>query len=158
MQIRLSIKPCPVSGVKTCTVTAARSLTLLLDHVVPTLQERHASPVVTFTQDGAPPHIARDVKKFLLESFTEDRVISRGCKFQWLSRSPDLTLADFWLWRFLKSRVYRGSPTTLVELKNTIRLTFAAIHGDMLHSAVMGVVTRLTCLLLFGGDYHHQNI
>lgn len=142
---------CPVSGWKTCTVNAERYLTLLRDHVVPALQERHALPVVTFMQDGAPPHIARDVKMFLLATFTEDRVISRGCKFQWPSRSPDLTPADFWLWGYLKSRVYRNSPNTLVELKTAIRRTVAAIDSDMLHSAVMGVVTRLTCLLPCGG-------
>ncbi|GBM02257.1 hypothetical protein AVEN_108806-1 [Araneus ventricosus] len=86
---------CPVSGSKTGAVTAERYVTLLRDHVVPALQERHALPVVTFMQDGAPPHFAREVRAFLLETFTEDRVISRGCKFKWPSRSPDLTPADF---------------------------------------------------------------
>lgn len=142
---------CPVSGFKTCTVTAKRYLTLLRDHVVPALQERHVLPVVTFMQDGAPPHFARDAKRFLLATFTEDRVISRGCKFQWPSRSPDLNPADFWLWGYLKSRVYRNSPNTLVELKTALRRTVTAIDSDMLHSAVMGVVTRLTCLLPCGG-------
>ena len=142
----------PVSDKKTCVVTAERYLTLLRDHVVPALQERHALPVVIFMQDGAPPHIAQDSKRFLLESFTEDRVISCGYKILWPSRSPDLNPAGFWLWGYLKFRVYRGYPTTLVELKNAIHLTVAAIHGDMLHSAVMGLVTRLTCLLSCGGD------
>ncbi|KFM64536.1 hypothetical protein X975_10113, partial [Stegodyphus mimosarum] len=145
-------EPCPVSSVKTCTVTAGRYLTILRDHVVPALQERHALPVVTFMQDGAPPHIARNVKTLLLESCTEDQVISRGCKIQWPLRSADLTPADFWLWGYLRSRVYQGFSTTLVKLKNAIRLTFAAMDGDFLHSAVMGVVTRLTCLLLCGGS------
>ncbi|KFM65430.1 Hypothetical protein in type-1 retrotransposable element R1DM, partial [Stegodyphus mimosarum] len=98
-----------------------------------------------------PPYIARDVKTFLLESLTENQVISLGCKIQWPSRSPDLTPTDFWLWGYLKSRAYRGYPSTLVELKNAIRLTVAAIDGDMLYSAVMGVVTSLTCLLPCGG-------
>ena len=44
-----------LSGRKTCTVTAERYLTLLRDHVVPVLQERHALPVVTFMQNEWSP-------------------------------------------------------------------------------------------------------
>ena len=117
----------------------------------PALQEKHALPVVTFKQDGAPPHTACDMKTLLLESFSDDRVKSRGCKIQWTSRSPELNPTDFWLWGYLKSRVYRCSPTTLVELKNAIRLTVAGIDGDMLYSAVMDAVMPLTCLLSCGG-------
>ena len=84
---------------KTCTVTAEQYLMLLRDHVVSWLQERYALFVVTFMQDGAPPHIAHDIKTFLLESFTEDWVISPDCKFQWPTRLPDLNPAYFWLWR-----------------------------------------------------------
>ncbi|GBM76861.1 hypothetical protein AVEN_3915-1 [Araneus ventricosus] len=82
---------CPVSGWKTYTVTVEWYITLLRDHVVPALQERHELPVVTFIQDGAPPHFAREVRTFLLEIFTDYGVMSRGCKFKWPSRSPDLT-------------------------------------------------------------------
>lgn len=144
---------CPASGWKTCTVTAERYLTLLRNQVVPALQERHALPSVTFMQDGAPAHFAREVKAFLLDTFTEDRVISRGCKFEWPPRSPDLTPADFWLWGYLKSRVYRCSPATLAELKDAIRLTVGGIDADMLYSAVTGVLTRLTCLIPCGGGH-----
>ena len=77
-------KLCPACGRKTCTVTSERYLTLLRDRIVPAFQERHELTVVTFMQDGAPSHISRDVKTFLLESFTKDRVILiRGCKIQW---------------------------------------------------------------------------
>ena len=89
-------QPCLVSGRKTCIVTAERYLMLLCDHVVPSFQERHASPVVSFMQDGAPPHIAHGVKSFLLESSPKTEW-SRGCKIQWSSRSPDLNPVNFWL-------------------------------------------------------------
>lgn len=142
-----------MSGWKTCSVTAERYLTLLNDHVIPALQQRRALSSVTFMQDGAPPHVSRSVKTFLLRKFTEDRLISRGCKNEWPSRSPDLTPADFWLWGYLKSRVYRGSPATLVELKDAIQLAVSGIDAEMLHAAVIGVVTRLTCLLPCGGGH-----
>ena len=75
-------EPCPVSGRKKCTVTADWCLTLLREYVMPTLKERLALSGVTFMQNSAHPHIARDIKTYLLETLTEDRVISRGCKIQ----------------------------------------------------------------------------
>ncbi|GFV90809.1 DUF4817 domain-containing protein [Trichonephila clavipes] len=68
-------------------------------------------------------------------------------------RSPDLTPADFWLWGYLKSRVYLSGPSSLSELKDASRREESSIHLDMLHSAVAGFVTRLECLLLCGGGH-----
>ncbi|GFX26021.1 DUF4817 domain-containing protein [Trichonephila clavipes] len=68
-------------------------------------------------------------------------------------RSPDLTPADFWLWGYLKSRVYLSGPSSLSELKDAIRREVSSIHPDILHSAVAGFVTRLECLLPCGGGH-----
>ncbi|GFT04359.1 DUF4817 domain-containing protein [Trichonephila clavipes] len=68
-------------------------------------------------------------------------------------RSPDLTPADFWLWGYLKSRVYISGPSSLSELKDAIRREVSSIHPDMLHSAVVGFITRLECLLPCGGGH-----
>ncbi|GFU80637.1 putative phosphoenolpyruvate synthase [Trichonephila clavipes] len=68
-------------------------------------------------------------------------------------RSLDLTPADFWLWGYLKSRVYLSGPSSLSELKDAIRRELSSIHPDMLHSAVAGFVTRLECLLPCGGGH-----
>ncbi|GFU69419.1 hypothetical protein TNCV_3887371 [Trichonephila clavipes] len=57
----------------------------------------------------------------------------------------------------LKSRVYLSSPSSLSELKETIRREVSSIHPDMLHSVVAGFVTRLECLL-FGGGGHVEHI
>ncbi|GFU14602.1 uncharacterized protein TNCV_2834831 [Trichonephila clavipes] len=65
--------------------------------------------------------------------------------------SPDLTPADFWLWGYLKSRVYLSGPSSLSELKDVARREVSSIHPDMLHSAVARFVTRLECLLPCGG-------
>ncbi|GFU54007.1 uncharacterized protein TNCV_246381 [Trichonephila clavipes] len=67
--------------------------------------------------------------------------------------SPDLTPADFWLWGYLKSRVYLSGPSSLSELKDAIRREVSSIHPDMLHSAVAGFVTHLECLLPCGGSH-----
>ncbi|GFW42211.1 uncharacterized protein TNCV_1206671 [Trichonephila clavipes] len=47
-------------------------------------------------QDGATSHTANPVKAFLIQTFGEDRIVSRRCRYPWPPRSPDLTLADFW--------------------------------------------------------------
>ena len=104
-------------------------------------------------QVGAPSHIAREVNMLLLETFTEDRVISQGCKIEWLSRSLDLIPVDFWLRIYLKSHVYRCSPINLVELKGTIQRIIGVIHSDMLHSVVTSVLAHFICTITFA-DAH----
>ncbi|GFX93637.1 DUF4817 domain-containing protein [Trichonephila clavipes] len=144
---------CPVNGWITETVNAQRYLTLLRETVVPCLIQRGQIANVTFMQDGATSHTANPVKAFLIQTFGEDRIVSRCCRYPWRPRSPDLTPADFWLWGNLKSRVYLSGPSSLSELKDVIRREVSSIHPDMLHSAVAGFVTRLECLLPCGGGH-----
>ncbi|GFT47998.1 DUF4817 domain-containing protein [Trichonephila clavipes] len=101
---------CPVNGWITETVNAQRYLTLLRETVVPCLIQRGQISNVTFMQDGATSHTAKPVKAFLIQTFGEDRIVSRHCRYLWPPRSPDLTPADFWLWGYLKSRVYLSGP------------------------------------------------
>ncbi|GFW72644.1 uncharacterized protein TNCV_3798721 [Trichonephila clavipes] len=143
----------PVNGWITETVNAQCYLTLLRETVVPCLIQRGRVSNVTFMQDGATSHTAKLVKAFLIQTFGEDRIVSRRCRYPWPPRSPDLTPADFWLWGYLKSRVYLSGPSSLSELKDAIRREASSIHPDMLHSAVAGFVTRLECLLPCGGGH-----
>ncbi|GFT33613.1 DUF4817 domain-containing protein [Trichonephila clavipes] len=87
-----------------------------------------------------------------LTSCGQMKLISRF-KVPLAPRSLDLTPADFWLWGYLKSRVYLSGPSSLSELKDTIRREVSSIHPDMLHSAVAGFVTRLEYLLHCGGGH-----
>ncbi|GFW50760.1 uncharacterized protein TNCV_3590421 [Trichonephila clavipes] len=144
---------CAVNGWITETVNAQRYLTLLRQIVVPCLIQRGQISNVTFMQDGATSHTANPVKAFLIQTFGEDRIVSRHCRYPWPPRSPDLTPADFWLWGYLKSRVYLSGPSSLSELKDAIHREVSSIHPDMLHSAVAGFVTRLECLLPCGGRH-----
>ncbi|GFU72635.1 DUF4817 domain-containing protein [Trichonephila clavipes] len=85
--------------------------------------------------DGAISHTANPVEAFLIQTFGEDRIVSRRCRYPWPPRSPDLTPADFWLWGYLKSLVYLSGPSSLSELKDAIRREVSSIYPDMLHSA-----------------------
>ena len=60
-----------------------------------------------FQQDGATAH-------------TERSSMTAVGELLWPSRSPDLSMCDFYLWRFLKSRINAGKPRTLGELKTAI--------------------------------------
>ncbi|GFW84156.1 DUF4817 domain-containing protein [Trichonephila clavipes] len=144
---------CPVNGWITETVNAQRYLTLLRETVVPCLIQRGQISNATFLQDRATSHIANLVKAFLIQTFGEDRIVSRRCRYPWPPWYPDLTPSDLWLWGYLKSRVYLSGPLSLSELKYVIRREVSSIHPDMLHFAVAGFVTRLECLLPCGGGH-----
>ena len=73
-----------------------------------------------FQQDGAIAHRARASMTAVRATFP-NHVISRFGDLRWPPRSPDLSMCDFYLWGFLKLRVYAGKPRTLGELKTAIR-------------------------------------
>ncbi|KAJ4442613.1 hypothetical protein ANN_04202 [Periplaneta americana] len=105
--IRLSFQPSPQKSVR----TASRDL--------------------LFQQDGAPPHWALEVRRTLDNTFSA-RWIGRGGPLAWPPRSPDLTPLDFFLWRFVKDKVYRTRVIDLDDLKARIRAAIASVDIDML--------------------------
>ena len=64
-------------------------------------------------QDGVPCHTSSTAMDFL-KKFFDNIIISKG---QWPPRSPNLTSPDFFLWGYLKSRVYLNNPLTINDLK-----------------------------------------
>ncbi|GFT95746.1 DUF4817 domain-containing protein [Nephila pilipes] len=103
---------CPVKRWKTVKVNVQRYLMLLHEIVAPYLREKDALSTVTFMQDGT-SHTANPGKKFLIQSFGEERIIRKRCKFPWPLRFLDLTPEDCWLWGYLKSQVYRSRRSNL---------------------------------------------
>ena len=49
----------------------------------------------------------------------------------WLACSPDLNLCNFFLWRYLKSKVYSNRPQSIEQLKDAIRQEITAIPHEM---------------------------
>lgn len=129
----------------TATINSQRYLNMLANDVLPIL---HASPSfnrIHFQQDGAPPHVSRIVKTFLLDNFGPHKVISRGFLNEWPAQSPDLSPLDFWLWTFLKEKVYPGGnpPQTKDELKLRIVNATQSVTQVHLHASVENVKVRL---------------
>lgn len=104
-------------------------------------------------QDGAPPHIARNVKQVLRRHFSDDRIISRHFPTAWPPRSPDLNPCDFWLWGYLKAMVYRDPITSLSDLKESIERHVRNIPQFMLLSTVEHAILRFQTVADNGG--HH---
>ena len=50
----------------------------------------------------------------------------------WPPHSPDLTPCDFFLWGYLKAKVYEQRPQALEALKEEIRQEVAAITPEMI--------------------------
>ena len=61
----------------------------------------------------------------------------------WPPRSPDLSICDFFLWGYLKSRVYIKKPRTLDDLKNSIRQEIEAVPNEMLENSVRNFQKRI---------------
>ena len=102
------------------TITKER-YTKMLDRFWIRLQDKHEKNinVFWFQQDGATPHTSNIAIEWLQKHFC-GRVVSRKTEHPWPAHSPDLTPLDFYLWGYLKSRVYQGSPKTLQDLKTAI--------------------------------------
>lgn len=94
-----------------------------------------------FQQDGATAHTARDTLT-LLQGIFGNQIISRSCEIQWPPRSPDLTAPDFFLWGYLKEKVYANKPNNIEELKANIEAEIRAISPQMLQTVMENVLKR----------------
>lgn len=107
---------------------------------------------VLFQQDGATAHTA-DETMDLLGDYFGNRLISYRANVPWPPRSPDLTPLDFFLWGYLKSRVYADNPRTLEDLKDAIRLEMQSIKAEMLQNVSRSFEGRLEkCIDLNGAQ------
>ena len=112
---------------------------------------RHRMKHFWFQQDGATAHTAKATMKLLRETFN-NRIISKNADFAWPPYSPDLTAPDFFLWGYLKSKVYRNAPKTLQELKANIIEEIGRIDGVMLKKVMENAHKRaIECVQAKGG-------
>ena len=89
-----------------------------------------------------------------IESFFKDRIISKNLL---PPRSPNLTLADFFLWGLLKGTVYKNTPRTIEQLKDTIRQEIQAVNFDTLGKVFQNLEKRVQmCLDVKGDQFQHR--
>lgn len=125
------------------TVNSERYTAMLRSFLIPTLQESRGYTRNTwFQQDGATCHTSNESIEVVREMFPQ-KLISRRGDISWPPRSPDLTPADFFLWGYLKSRVYSNNPTNLQQLKLNIRQEMESISRETLTKVFQNFDARL---------------
>jgi hypothetical protein len=117
------------------TVNGITYLRMLQNWLFPQPQDELQN--IIFQQDGAPPHFLNGVREWLNDFVPYRWIGRRGPNdlvfLQWPPRSPNLTPCDFFLWGYVKDRVYMPPlPTNLPELRCTIVAAVATITPDML--------------------------
>ncbi|XP_055307310.1 uncharacterized protein LOC129571528, partial [Sitodiplosis mosellana] len=80
-----------------------------------------------FQQDGARPHTTPETLAVIEERFP-NRIISQKAEVGWPPRSCDLTPLDYFLWGYVKDKVYANKPSTIAELKIEIRRVIATVN------------------------------
>ncbi|GFG35962.1 hypothetical protein Cfor_02926, partial [Coptotermes formosanus] len=84
---------------------------------------------------------------------TEERTVSKGL---WPPRSPDLSTCDFYVWGYLKGKVYKSNPHTLDELRKDIRSAVETIGVPVLRTVYPNMVTRAQrCIYSQGCRFQH---
>lgn len=113
---------------------------------------------IWFQQDGAPPHYARNVRELLNDIFP-GRWIGRRGPLEWPARSPDLTPLDFFLWGYLKTKVYKSKPNDLQDLKTRISEEIHDINTNKQHlliNSLHSFMDRLGhCVAAEGQQFEH---
>lgn len=133
---------------------------LLHNHIVPAMRASAARQNipwndVIFQQDGAPAHFARLVRTYLDLVFP-NRWIGRNGPITWPPRSPDLTPLDFFLWGFLKDKVFRTVPDNLQEMRNRILENCQLIDQEMFARVRKSFEWRiLLCIQEEGRQFEH---
>lgn len=108
-------------------------------------------------QDGASPHYSIAVRAYLDERFPE-KWIGRGGPVAWPARSPDLTKLDFFLWGFIKEKVYKTSPTTKEDMKVRIRNAIQSIDENMLGRVNSSFTKRIHACIRQNGAYIENDL
>lgn len=138
-------------------LTSERYDQLLRNEIVPAIQalDGYEFESIWFQQDGAPAHYGINVRRFLDETF-HGRWIGRRGIIEWPPRSPDLAPLDFFLWGYLKDRVYRTNPQDLDELRRRIVEEAALIPREYIRNAVHAFYTRIGyCQEVVGRQFEH---
>ena len=90
-----------------------------------------------------PPHTSNIVQEWLATKFGQ-KFLAVGT---WPARSPDLNPCDYFLWIFLKDRLYNLVPKTLEDLKINIEREIRNIKQDVLKSTFLNFRKRLNSII-----------
>jgi len=116
-------------GDATATVTSDRYVEILETFLRPKLDDVDTEDV-WFQQDRATAHTARRPFRVLREMFPAHLISLRG-DVEWPAWSPDLSPCDFFLWGYLKEKVFKHHPRSLEDLKEKIQQQIDSIPPEL---------------------------
>jgi hypothetical protein len=115
------------------TATSARHVEMLRNFLTPEVSPRGIElSTVWFQQDGATAHAARISKEVVREIHVFPKhVFSLLGELPWPVRSPDLSAWVYFLWGYLRAKVYTTRLQTIDDLNTAIRKQISAIPENM---------------------------
>ena len=132
------------------TVDTDRYIALMRTKFIPALRRKQGVDTnsVIYLQDGAPPHCSDRSLEYLRRYFPDDRLILRRTDFPWPPHPPDLNPRDYFLWGYLKERIYNNNPKTLADLKDNIKSEIMKIPIHMIKQVIDNFNTRVRAVIL----------
>lgn len=127
----------------------------MVEAAVETMPVREAAEA-WFQQDGAPPHNGRLIDNFLENEFDGKWLGNQG-PYKWPPRSPDLTPLDYFIWGFVKDKVYFEPITTKENMVERVRNAFRSLQNDQIERATHhSLLQRIhKCLEVNGNVFEH---
>ena len=107
-----------------------------------------------FMQDGARPHCTVDI----LATFRDwivalDTLAFTGHGVERPLYSPELNLCDYFLWGYLKNRIFKYALATLQDLHIVISRGNCVVKNDVLQKVIMKLSSRLYTLIPAEGKH-----
>ncbi|GBN94848.1 hypothetical protein AVEN_4932-1 [Araneus ventricosus] len=99
-------------------------------------------PLRGFPTRRRPLHKVSSVQQYIRDTFQQPVIGYGGC-VEWPPRSPDLNPLDYFLWGYIKQRVYATPPPTLQELRNRITDACASVSHALLYNVQGEVQSRV---------------
>ena len=99
------------------------------------------NPQLRFQQDGVTAHTVRPTMALLCEIFG-DRIISCFSDFNWPLHLPNLTAPNFFLWGYLKGKVYPNKLRIFQELTENIREEVRVLGPEFLRKVMENALER----------------
>ncbi|GBL84508.1 hypothetical protein AVEN_117250-1 [Araneus ventricosus] len=90
-----------------------------------------------------------------METF-QNQVIGYGGFVEWPSRSPDLTLLNFFLWGHIKGQIYATPQRRMQDLRRRVTDSCAIVTPAMLHNVQQEIQSRVQMCIVAKGEYAEQ--